>query len=120
MNFMKSLITTIGFILLFSTMSFSEGVKISADSHFIVKGDSVVTATFSISNLGCSSDAANMEKAILQAKGVKDCTVDAGKGTAVIKYSAKKTSKEELTLLIQDCSLCHDKSAKPFKVTSVK
>lgn len=116
---MKNLITTIGFILSFSTLSFSEGVKISANSHYI-KGDSVVTATFSISNLGCSSDAANMEKAILQTKGVKDCTVDAGKGTAVIKYSAKKTSKEELILLIQDCTLCHDKSAKPFKVTSVK
>lgn len=106
-------------------LSFGEGfaknnINTPGTSSLIVKGDSIVTATFSISNLGCHSDAANMEKAILQSKGVKDCTVNAQKKVAVIKYSAKKTSKEELTKVIEDCTLCHDKTAKPFKVTSVK
>lgn len=84
------------------------------------KKDSVITATFSISKLGCKSDAANMEKAILQSKGVKDCTVNAEKGTAVITYNAGKTSEEALKKIIESCGLCHDQSKKPFKVTDVK
>lgn len=86
----------------------------------VAKGDSVVTATFSISNLGCGSDAANMQKAILQTKGVKQCVVSSQKGSAIIKYDAAKVTKDELVSVIENCSLCHDKNAKPFKVTGVK
>lgn len=82
--------------------------------------DSIVTSTFSITALGCGADAAAMQKSIAQTKGVKTVAVNAQKGTAVVKYDANKITKEEITKIIENCSLCHDKTAKPFKVTDVK
>lgn len=82
--------------------------------------DGNVTSTFSISNLGCSSDAADMQKAIARTKGVKNCKVNAKDGTALVVYDESKITKEEITKIIENCSLCHDKTAKPFKVTEVK
>lgn len=94
--------------------------SVSKKHPYSVSKDSIVTNTFSISSLGCGSDAANMQKAILETKGVKQCIVNAQKGTAIIKYDPKKTTKEELVKIIENCSLCHDKNTKPFKVTEVK
>lgn len=80
----------------------------------------VVTSTFSISSLGCSSDASDMQRTLSRTKGVKACKVSAKDGTAVVTYDANTISKEEITMIIEDCSLCHDKTVKPFKVTAIK
>lgn len=117
---MKKIIFASGLVFLFFSKSYADTGIVSSSNTSVVKRDSVVTTIFSISNLGCRSDASNMEKTIYQERGVKKCTVDVEKGVAIIKYDAKKTSAGELTKVIEDCSLCHDKTTKPFKVTSVE
>jgi copper chaperone CopZ len=92
---------------------------LSSESKSEIVKDGIVTSTFTIANLGCGSDAAAMQKRIAQTKGVKTCVVDASKGTAVVKYDEKLISKEAITEIIENCSLCHDKNTKPFKVKAV-
>lgn len=97
--------------------SFSEQQSLlSCEKVSDIAQDNIVATTFSISNLGCGGDAAAMQKKIAESKGVRSCTVNASTGTAVVKYDSTKISKEELTEIIENCSLCHDKNAKPFKV----
>lgn len=117
---MKNLLM-IAMIMVSFNISFARTSKfINKDECSISTKDSLVTSTFTISNLGCGTDAAAMQKTIAQTKGIKTCVVNHQKGTAVIKYDASKISKEEIVKIIENCSLCHDKTAKPFKVKEIK
>lgn len=80
----------------------------------IVADKTVVTETFTVTDMGCATDRKMVETALYKLKGVKKVVV--GNGEVTVTYDSAKVKREDLVKTIENTGTCEDPNAKVHKV----
>ncbi len=75
---------------------------------------STITESFSVTDMGCSTDSKMVETALYRKKGVKKVKIT--NEIVAITYDPLKVKREELITVIENTGTCEDANAKVHKV----
>ncbi|MDP2175259.1 MAG: heavy metal-associated domain-containing protein [Bacteroidota bacterium] len=74
------------------------------------------TVTYTVTDMGCSTDQKILETALYRKKGIKKVAIQADKIT--ITFNPQKISNEEIIKVIENTGTCEDPNDKIHKVKS--
>jgi copper chaperone CopZ len=84
------------------------------NSTLSVAENTVITETFTVSDMGCATDRKMVETALFKLKGVKKVVV--ANGEVTVTYDSSKVKREDIVKTIENTGTCEDPNAKVHKV----